>query len=317
MAPNFLTHLAAAGLACVLSILVCGHADAASCQEGSNTLDCLPPPAVAATPAPAPAAEPMIIARMRASERCGDVCPEWIMAQGLITPDTPSRFRQMLVDLGSQKRPVVLDSKGGDLDAAVEIGRMIRARGLTTIIGRTEVKGCSPRDAACTKARPAGLAYEGYVTTPGVCEGACLFVQAGGTKRAGYWITEARLDAPASFKTRAAGGDAESVIGAYFAEMGISPGLLARLRRSSLPLDPTDMLHFGLSTGQERVEDFTGTSICTGAKPAANCVARDAAPQPKMASAAPPAMPRATKPTMKLVTPRPRRAIIWGGMGAM
>ena len=70
------------------------------------------------------------------------------------------------------------------------------------------------------------------------------------------------------------GADAESVIGAYFAEMGISPGLLARLRRSSLPLDRTDMLHFGLSTGQERVEDFTGTSVCTGAKPAANCVAR-------------------------------------------
>ena len=280
----------------------------------------LPARPVVEMAAPAsPASQPMVIARMRAEDRCDTLCPEWIMAQGLITPDTPGRFRQMLVELGSQKRPVVLDSKGGDLDAALEIGRMIRARGLTTIIGTTVVKGCSPRDETCNTGRPAGLAYQGYVTSPGMCEGACLFVQAGGTRRAGYWITGAQLDAPDSFKTRAAGGDAESLIGAYLAEMGISPGLLARLRRSSLPLDRTDMLHFGLSTGHERVEDFTGTSVCTGAKPAANCVARGAAPQPKMASAtaAPQAMLRPTNAVVKQVPPRPRRVIVWGGMGAM
>lgn len=263
--------------------------------------------AIAGLPPAAPDAA-MTVVRMRGKDRCGSRCPEWIMAEGVITPDTPQQFGRLLATLGGAKLPVVLDSAGGDLDAALAVGRTLRALGLPTVIGRGQAEGCSPRDAACSAGRPAGLAYTGFVTPEGSCSGACLFILAGGSQRAGYWMTEATLPAPETFSTRHAGGDAEAVIGTYLAEMGISPGLVPRLRRSSLPLDREDMLHFGLATSKARVEDFTGTSICAGASPAPNCV--------------PTAMLAATNGAQRFPARRPRapqrgRIIVWGALDAM
>ena len=255
------------------------------------------------------APEPMMVVRMRGTGQCGRLCPEWIMAQGAITPNTPERFRLLLRQMGTEKLPVVLDSLGGDLDAALDIGRMIRAKGLTTIIGRSEAQGCAPRDVTCHKGRPVGLAYDGFVSTPGACADACLLVLAAGAQRIGYWITEAAFPSPGSFKTSRAGADVATLIGAYLADMGISPGLMPRLRRSSLPLDRAEMLHFGLSTGRQRVEDFTGSSICVGSRPAANCVA--------LVPIKPPARMSATAPARKPAMPRANRVIIWGGIEDM
>lgn len=247
----------------------------------------------------------MIVARMRAKDKCGAKCPEWIVAQGVITPNTPARFRQALDAMGREKLPVILDSPGGDLDAALAIGRMIRTEGLTTAVGRSEAQGCAPRDDSCKDSRPQEAPYAGFVTWPADCAGACLLVLSGGVKRAGYWITQAALPSPDTFKSRTVGADPATLIGAYFAEMGISPGLMPRIRRSSLPLDRDDMLHFGLSTGRDRVEDLTGASICMGASPAPNCVA-DAVPPPRV-SASPARQPEQ----------RTGRVIIWGGLEDM
>ena len=256
-----------------------------------------------------PAAQPMMVVRMRATGKCGSLCAEWIVAQGLITPNTPERFRRLLNQMGREKVPIVLDSPGGDFDAALSIGRMIRAKGLTTIIGRSEAQGCAPRDAACHQGRPVGLVYGGFVSTPGECAGACLLVLAAGTQRIGYWITEAEFPTPDSLKTRKPGADAATLLGDYLADMGISPGLLPRVRRSGLPLDRAEMLHFGLSTGRQRVEDFTGSSICAGSRPAANCVA--------LAPAKPPARISSAAPAAKPSVPRTNRVIIWGGIEDM
>ena len=282
------------------------HVTGASAGPGGP----LPLPAVAAAAAaPVLPPKPMTVVRMRGKDRCGNRCPEWIMAEGIITPNTPERFRQLLSELGDEKLPVVLDSQGGDLDAALAIGRMIRSAGLTTVIGRSEVQGCAPRDAACNKGRPFGLPYNGFVTPRGSCSSTCLFVLAGGVERAGYWNGEARLPAPNSFKTRRAGGDADALIGTYFAEMGISPGLVARIRRSSLPLDRNDMLHFNLSTSRARVEDFTGTSLCVRAKPAPNCL------MPSAVSAMGEDAPRVS--TRRPTAQRPGQVIILGGIEDM
>ena len=256
-----------------------------------------------------PATQPMVVVRMRATDRCGPRCPEWIMAEGTITPDTPGRFRQLLRQIGSEKLPVVLDSPGGDLDAALEIGRIIRSNGLTTIIGRSEVKGCAPRDPLCNEGRRLGLAYAGFVSIPGECTGACLLVLAAGVQRIGYWIAEAHLPALDSLSTRNAGADAAKLVGTYLADMGVSPGLIPRIRRNSLALSRAEMLHFGLSTGRQRVEDFTGSSICAREVPAANCVA----PATAQPSARVSAKPAARKPA----APRSTRVIIWGGIEEM
>ena len=256
-----------------------------------------------------PATRPMVVVRIRAKDRCGPRCPEWIMAEGTITPETPGRFRQLLRQIGSEKLPVVLDSSGGDLDAALETGRIIRSHGLTTIIGRSEVQGCAPRDPVCNVGRRLGLAYAGFVSIPGECTGACLLLLAAGVQRIGYWIAEAHFPALESFSTRKAGADAEKLVGTYLADMGVSPGLIPRIRRNSLALSPAEMLHFGLSTGRQRVEDFTGSSICAREVPAANCVAPAVAQPPARVSA----RPAARKPA----APRSTRVIIWGGIEEM
>lgn len=269
-----------------------------------------------AAPARAPAAiaarassQPMVVVRMRGKDWCGKRCPEWIMAEGAITPGTPERFRRLLAGIGDARLPVVLDSPGGDLEAALEIGRMIRARGLTTIIGRSEVQGCAPREAACSAGRVAGFPYSGYVVPRGACADACLLLLAAGTQRIGYWIGKAAFPAPGDFKTRTAGADAATLVGAYLAAMGISPGLLPRLRRSGLPLDRSEMLHFGLSTGRQRVEDFTGSSICLRPDPAPNCLL--------LAPARPPARVAGKPQPRKPAPSRSTGVIIWGAIEDM
>lgn len=270
-----------------------------------------------------PAHQPMVVVRMRGKDRCIRRCPEWIMAQGEITAETPRRFREVLRQAGSIRLPVVLDSEGGDVDAALEIGRMIRARGLTTIIGRSEVQGCAPRDAACNKDRPPARAYEGFVVTPGACAGSCLLLLAAGKERVGYWIAEAAFPALESFRSRKIGSDAAEMIAGYLADMGISPGLVPRLRRSSLPLDRAEILHFGLSTGRQRVEDFTGTSICMRQRPAPNCLLVAAPPRSVAVSDLPARSEAARseavpKRTARKQTARPAaRVIIWGAIEDM
>lgn len=258
-------------------------------------------PAPAAAPSGA-VPQPMVVARMRATGPCGHRCPEWIVAEGILTPNTPGHFREMLDQIGPDKLPVVLESRGGDLDAALAIGRMIRAAGLTTLVGRSEAEGCAPR-ADCSRERPQGMRFKGYVSAPAECSGTCLLVLAGGVRRVGFGVTGASLPALDSFRTRTRGAQAATLIADYLADMGISAGLVVRLRRGGLALDRSDLQHFGLSTGRERVEDLTGTSICLGAAPAANCLL----PQPGPASASAAASPR------KRWAARPG-VIIWGAL---
>lgn len=298
-----------ASIAMALFLTLCPGALAEPPHRASATVaasdSAAPPPTGVPT-------RPMSVVRMRAKDNCGRVCPEWIVAQGMITAETPKRFRDLLQQMGKSRLPVVLDSSGGDLDAALAVGRMIRTRGLATLVGSSMSQGCAPRDQTCKPGGP----HTGYVTPTGTCSGTCLFVLAGGAPRAGYWMAEASLPAPEAFKTRKAGGDAEAVIGFYLAEMGISPGLIPRVRRSSLPLDRAEMLHFGLSTGRQRVEDFTGSSICMGPKPAANCVAT-IAPMPQVAKAAAPVLRSAARPAKRAVPPRRPQVIILGGIDEM
>ena len=102
---------------------------------------------------------------------------------------------------------------------------------------------------------------------------------------------------------------AAKLVGAYLADMGVSPGLIPRLPRNSLALSRAEMLHFGLSTGRQRVEDFTGSSICGREVPAANCVA----PAVALPSARVSTRPASRKPA----APRSTRVIIWGGIEEM
>ena len=62
----------------------------------------------------------------------------WIVATGVIQPDTPDQFRIFLDREGGGGGQLVLHSPGGNLAAGLELGRIIRGSGLTTHIGRTD-----------------------------------------------------------------------------------------------------------------------------------------------------------------------------------
>lgn len=138
-------------------------------------------------PAPAAAITPMRVVIVRADlPDCGDACPRWISAEGLITPDTPAAFRDILDRLGETRLPVFIRSPGGVVNAALEIGRLIRARNLTVAVTGTRFVGCRPTDPTC---KPDGDGadtppYVGMPIATGTsCMSACAYLIAGGVER--------------------------------------------------------------------------------------------------------------------------------------
>ncbi|EJT04312.1 hypothetical protein RCCGE510_14822 [Rhizobium sp. CCGE 510] len=115
---------------------------------------------------------------------CQDECTQWISAEGDITPDTPARLEATLKALGGRKLPVVLQSNGGDMDAAFAMGRMIRAAGLETSIGRTRLPNCPTLDPRCKASMAKSGPTQGEVSAGGAyCLSTCTLVLTSGTPR--------------------------------------------------------------------------------------------------------------------------------------
>ncbi|WP_162950131.1 hypothetical protein [Rhizobium jaguaris] len=145
-------------------------------------------PLVAAIPtaaaAQAPEEWPMNFALVR-SGNCKEICVQWISAEGKITADTPKRFKELLKSLKGQKLSVVFQSRGGDVDAALSVGRMIRAAGLETAVGRTQLNDCPMMVPRCAEKIVRDGWSEGEVRAGAAyCFSACPFVLAGGRVRA-------------------------------------------------------------------------------------------------------------------------------------
>lgn len=106
-------------------------------------------------------------------------CCEWISGEGEITDRTPADFRAFVKGRqtetavfsksahGTVPNTIFLASTGGSLMAAMELGRMIRKLGLTTIVGVS---------------RPYPNSREN-TTVAGDCLSACVFAYAGGVYR--------------------------------------------------------------------------------------------------------------------------------------
>jgi hypothetical protein len=145
---------------------------------------------VAATkkkPAPKPPKPSMEVVVVRSTEAgCEPLCMEWISAEGEITSASPGRFRTALKLAGRKGIPVVVHSYGGSVEAALEIGRMIRKNKSPVLVGGTIFTGCVP--SAKTPCKPPKEAQGRYSASPttytGYCTSACGFILAGGTIRA-------------------------------------------------------------------------------------------------------------------------------------
>ncbi len=133
----------------------------------------------------APLDPPLTVVLVRADEsQCGNLCPEWLMAEGRLTEASPAAFRKALKKAGRKKLPVVINSPGGSVVAALEIGRLIRKNKLDVAVGRTRYSGCAPADTSCTLPKPARGTYRGTLRADNAyCFSACPLVLAGGTRR--------------------------------------------------------------------------------------------------------------------------------------
>jgi hypothetical protein len=246
-----------------------------------------------------------------ASASCEPACPEWIAASGTITADSPSRLRKVLRQLGKRRLPIVIESNGGAVDAAMEIGRLIRKRGLDVAVGKTSFYECDPDQKGCkpkySDGAYAGFAYPGWAA----CMSACPFIVAGGSKRfVGLWaelgvhqitttVTKTMVKyqtryrivkgkkkivdtkiigrrSTGTYKTTELSKGYRKRLNAYFNEMGVDAGIVAKML--SIPasdisiLDHDELLNFRMTTGPGDVGDFSSASTCAQEPKPANCI---------------------------------------------
>ncbi len=134
----------------------------------------------------APVSPHMVFAIVRSAiVGCEPNCPQWISAEGQIMPGSASQFRKILKQAGKLRLPVVITSPGGDVEAALAIGQMIRERKLDVLVGWTLFTGCNPTTVkTCKLPKAQKGVYAGLVmTSRGYCLSACPFIFAAGQKR--------------------------------------------------------------------------------------------------------------------------------------
>jgi hypothetical protein len=105
--------------------------------------------------------------------RCANHCRRFITASGAITADTPDDFEQFVDGRDLHGFTLALDSDGGSVLGAINLGRDIRRLGLNTTVGRAIDLGT-------------GNAHGLYATlSPRAdCQSMCAFVLIAGVHRA-------------------------------------------------------------------------------------------------------------------------------------
>jgi hypothetical protein len=133
--------------------------------------------------APARAAgPPMSFTLARGGGECDPDCPEWIAAQGEILPNSAAQLRAFLDKLDGRRRPLLINSGGGSVEAAIQMGRLIRARKLAVAVAATrffEPPAAYNLVPASPSLPKSGFAY----SYPAACASACTLVLAAGVER--------------------------------------------------------------------------------------------------------------------------------------
>jgi hypothetical protein len=108
---------------------------------------------------------------------CQPNCPEWISAEGVITPGKAREFAKVIAGLGGRRLPVLISSHGGSVRDALAMGLMIRSKGLVVAVARTLIANCPERAHDCPDARGRAIVGGAY------CASACPLILAGGVGR--------------------------------------------------------------------------------------------------------------------------------------
>ena len=286
-------------------------------------------------PAPAKQAKPVkpkepwqlpmtvVVVRQNGSV-CEPLCPEWIAAEGEITSATPAQFRKVLKQLGKRKLPVLLQSPGGNVDAALEIGRMLRKAKLDVTVSGIAYEGCAPHLKTCRPPEADKGLYRGMPNGLGYCASACPLILAGGVNRlaaadAGIGLHQIRTTwtrehvryletyrlqngkkkvisrKVVSRKNKSYTKDGldkrlTKMLTAYLREMGVSPAMLEDMEKAPHSemnwLRPQRAREVSLVTSHDTgVNLFDLVRLCRASDPKPNCVERAVA-MPKAAPGA-------------------------------
>ncbi len=138
-----------------------------------------------------------------------------LVAIGQITLDTPSEFAAVPVAPGTQ---VYLNSPGGNVGAAVQLGSLFRSRGITAVVASVTGDG---------------------VAVAGACYSACVYALVGagrrvvpGRSRVGiHRMQAATADLTGSYE-RAEHRAAASTLMGYTARMGVDPSMISSAERT-------------------------------------------------------------------------------------
>lgn len=131
-----------------------------------------------------PGSHPMEVRVVRnADPRCGDQCAEWISAEGDIDAASADKFKAVFRQIGERKLPVFINSAGGRITSSLDIGRMIRARGLDVYVTRTEITDCKGAADVCRAAKSKGATFGVPRGKLASCASACTNILAAGTQR--------------------------------------------------------------------------------------------------------------------------------------
>ena len=130
---------------------------------------------------------PMQVRIVRSAELgCEPNCAEWISAEGDIVDATPGQFQKVIASIGARKLPVFINSGGGSIEAAMAIGRLLRARALDVSVTHTDLIVCATAKQNCAAGavgnnvkaiRGLPNSYSAY------CASACTLVLAAGVER--------------------------------------------------------------------------------------------------------------------------------------
>jgi hypothetical protein len=130
------------------------------------------------------------------SDACSAKCRQFLAASGTITADASRQFLAFIRDNPVQDATVVLESDGGSVRGALELGRAIRRLGLSTTVGRV-----------IERRTKSGATY-GEVNSRVNCQSMCTFVLLAGVERTvpidaqvlvhQIWLGDRREDAMAA-----------------------------------------------------------------------------------------------------------------------
>jgi hypothetical protein len=266
-----------------------------------------------------PLEQPMLFSIVRSGAAyCEPNCPEWIYGEGQIVAGTPDAFRKVLKKVGDRKLPLLIVSPGGNVTAALEIGRMVRKRGIDVEVSATRFIACSPRQKDCAATGPDVGQYLGLANSAGAfCWSACPLILAAGERRySSQWahtgvhqITTVysrervyyreryryidgkktvvsrkvikRKNAGTQSSTKLPKSTRKALL-AYFKEMGISKKLLDHMLSTSPDqirrLEPVEMLEIGLISALTSSDMLANPEQCAGRVRPGHCVTRSAAP---------------------------------------